>query len=675
MRFRPDIQGLRAVAVLAVLVFHLWPSRVTGGFVGVDVFFVISGYLIIGGIAERVVAGRLSLVEFWGRRAARLLPAAVVVIVVCVVVTLTWVAPTERHDSLRGLLASALYVQNWNLAVLATDYFSSGAPTIAQHFWSLSVEEQLYIVVPLIAVLVLAVTRAARRPGGAAAAVLLIVLTLASFLYGVIATSATPQLAYFSTFARAWEFGIGGVAAVLGARIAVRLGRAPAQVLGSAGLAAVVASVLLIRADAAFPGWIALVPVLGAVAVLLAGRSAAPRVSASRLLAIGPLVKIGDWSYSIYLWHWPLIIAIPAATGAPLGTGSKIVVFVASIAIGWASTRWIEQPFRVHRRPGRARIAAVAGLLATAVVVSGSGILLVNAQASGAQAAAQHAAAIGGSCFGAPSLAARGCAVPTAFVPAPAGLAQDDGNEAPCWTTNGQTTFRTCTFGPTSAAIDVLIVGDSHSNSLIPAYRAIAAREGWHVVLTAKAGCYWTTAPLAVKTDPTGTECRTWNASLAHYLDSHPAFDAIVVTHFEGTGLPSTSQGRSTETADLVAAWSSEAARGVPIIALRDVPRFRTSIVGCMLNFLGAAQTKCTEPRSAAYPVPDSQQAAVALTSGAVFVDTSSLYCGSMSCAPVIGGVAVFRDNEGHLTATYARSEAPALAALVCQEAKPLCRD
>src|SRR3954469_2172017 len=207
---RPEIQGLRAVAVAVVVVCHFWPAALPGGFVGVDVFFVISGFLITSHLLREVAAtGRVSLAAFWARRARRILPAALLVLAVCALATLALVPDVHRSQFFAEIRASAFYVQNWQLAHSAVDYFARGdGPSPVQHFWSLSAEEQFYLVWPVLILIAAAIHRRA-------IAIVLGAVTIASLVYSISKTASDPAAAYFITPTRAWEFGFGGLLAML----------------------------------------------------------------------------------------------------------------------------------------------------------------------------------------------------------------------------------------------------------------------------------------------------------------------------------------------------------------------------------------------------------------------------------------------------------------------------
>jgi peptidoglycan/LPS O-acetylase OafA/YrhL len=308
---RPEIQALRGAAVLLVLAYHFWPATLRG-YVGVDVFFAISGYLITAHLLREVDAtGRVSLPAFWARRARRILPASLVVLLACSVATIAFVARLQWEPSFEEIRASTLYVENWQLAYAAVDYLAADdATTPVRHFWSLSAEEQFYIAWP---VLILAGAFAGRR----AIAVVLAAVTVLSLAWSVHATATDPAAAYFVTPARPWEFGAGGLLA-----LAVPAASAPGRAriaLSWAGLAAIAAAAVAYSPATPFPGVAALLPVLGTIAVMAAAAPTPP-------LRLRPVQFLGDVSYSVYLWHWPLLVFAPILLDRAMTTPEKLTV-------------------------------------------------------------------------------------------------------------------------------------------------------------------------------------------------------------------------------------------------------------------------------------------------------------------------------------------------------------
>jgi peptidoglycan/LPS O-acetylase OafA/YrhL len=370
---RPEIQALRAVAIGCVVAYHFWPAILPAGFVGVDVFFVVSGFLITGLLlrdAERF--DRIRLREFYIRRIRRILPAALVVLSVCAVATLLFVPRIEWRAFLQQILSSTLYVENWHLARDSQIPARADlASTPVQHFWSLSVEEQFYLVWPLLIILALWLAlRFGRRRLDVIAAVLA-VTTLASFVHGSLLTTQDNNLAYFSTLARGWEFGVGGLLALVPQVTGERLRRTRA-LAGWAGVAAIAVAALAFTEGDAFPGSIALLPVLGTAAVIWGGMPRAA-LSLAPVAALRPVQWFGGISYSLYLWHWPIIMFTPFITGQPSEAPVMLLLLVLSVAVADASKRWIEDPFRApatRRVPvGRVRRIGVASGAAVAVVL------------------------------------------------------------------------------------------------------------------------------------------------------------------------------------------------------------------------------------------------------------------------------------------------------------------
>ena len=376
---RPEIQALRAVAIGCVVAYHFWPAMLPAGFVGVDVFFVVSGFLITGLLLRDVErAGRIRLGEFYARRARRILPAAIVVLSASALATLLVVPRIDWRPFLQQILSSTLYVQNWHLArdsqiPKRADLES----TPVQHFWSLSVEEQFYLVWPLL--ILLALWLAARY--GHRRLLIVVILgatTVASFAYGVVLTEQDHNLGYFSTFARAWEFGIGGLLALAPQIVGERLRRTRALAMW-VGLAAIAVAARTFTDAELFPGWIALLPVLGTAAVIWAGMPRAA-LSLAPVAALRPVQWFGDISYSLYLWHWPIIMFTPYLTGRPSQAPVMALLLVLSIAVADASKRWIEDPFRrlgsaaaPHPLRQRRRLGLASGAAVVIVALLSSG--------------------------------------------------------------------------------------------------------------------------------------------------------------------------------------------------------------------------------------------------------------------------------------------------------------
>ncbi|MFW2512941.1 acyltransferase family protein [Demequina sp. SO4-13] len=659
--FRPDLQALRALAVGLVVLYHLWPQRLTGGYVGVDVFFVISGFLITSHLwREAAATGRIALAQFWARRARRLLPPALLVLAVAAAGTIWLVPRSAATGNLTEVLAATLYVENWYLSAQSVDYLGAGqAASAVQHYWTLSVEEQFYVILPLLMVGALAVAARLRASRRRVVVAVIGAAVAASFAYGLWLSAASPA-AYFSTFTRLWEFGLGALVAIALPRFR---GRAWVAVLG---IAMIVAAAVTFDSATPFPGYHALLPVVGTALVLVAGSGTV----VGRVGQWGPVSHLGRTSYSIYLWHWPLIVLVPLATASPLDAWTKIAIGAATIALASVSTLWVEEPVRFSSRllAGRApRVVAawsIAGMAAVAAIV-GIGLTVVDAQAQRDREMAADArselAREEIDCAGAAALARpEQCGGETvdAFVPALADLEEDDANRPACWTGLTGSEFSQCTIG--NAAPEgrrVLVLGDSHSNALIPTYERIAETAGWQFDLAGRAGCYLTTRGLGRVGTDFREGCESWREEALEAVADASDYDAVLVTRRQPPDLPESMLEAEIE--GLAQAWRS-VAPGVPVLALVDNPRIGPEFVACLENAGPARAGECGVPRDVAV-YPDLAQDAADRVPHATALDLTDHYCTADECPAVVGGIVAYRPDGHHVGATYARTLAPAL--------------
>ncbi|WP_232498045.1 acyltransferase family protein [Agromyces humatus] len=373
---RPEIQALRAVAVGAVLFHHGWPAVAPAGYMGVDVFFVVSGFLITGLLMrEAEQRGSISLRNFYMRRARRILPAAVAALLVISAMTLLFVPQRLWATWFREIVASTLYYENWQLAIDSQiPQRADLESTPVQHFWSLSVEEQFYLFWPLLIVVGLWI---ATRRGSASVGTVLAVLgavTVASFVHSLVLTADDHNLAYFSTLSRTWEFGVGGILAIVASRPWPGNDRLRTAV-SWIGLVLIVVPIVSFRTPEVFPGLVVLIPVVGTMAVIWAGMPAGP-LSTARLAGLRPVQWVGDVSYSLYLWHWPIFMFTPYITGVPSPPWLMVLLVAFSLLVAGLSKRWIEDPFRhgAHGIRMRSRVL-IGGLAATIAVIVGAGLV------------------------------------------------------------------------------------------------------------------------------------------------------------------------------------------------------------------------------------------------------------------------------------------------------------
>jgi peptidoglycan/LPS O-acetylase OafA/YrhL len=666
--FRPEIQALRALAVLAVLVYHLVPTRFTGGFVGVDIFFVISGFLITGHLVKELERdGRIGVGAFWARRAKRLLPAAMLVLGFVALATLA-LPRLLWEQYFQEVVASTLYVENWRLAQDSVDYLAAAnQPSPVQHYWSLSVEEQFYIALPLILLAAWWFTRRRRGQVRNAVVAVLAITVVGSFVYSVALTPLNPGVAYFSTATRAWEFALGGLL-VFAPRVPSLAARTAAA---AAGLAAIAFACVAFSSRTPFPGSAAAVPVLGTAAVIWAG-TLPWRLGPSALGRLWPVATLGRVSYSLYLWHWPLIVIVPLVTGHRIGIVEIAGIAIASALLAWASTTFVEDPVRFSPRllghGRRPRTVALWSASAMASIVVFSLVALNSAHAYADVARADVEAARTGdlTCLGA-MVHDDSCAdpaPPATLVPDPVLAPDDSGNDGDCWVTKTAADPLFCHVGPADGTRRVLAVGDSHNNALIPAYRYAAEALGWQIDVTGHSACYWTDATLIQPVKAHEHACAAWQDNLASYLADHEPYDAILVTNSrvnEPVAVPTGSSEEETAVRGLLEAWAPQLARGVEIVALEDVPLPRADVTQCVVRHASTAAARCATPVDTALAPPSYAALAAEGTDGVSVLDLNDLLCDASSCAAVVGGVVVWQDR-GHVTGTFARTLGPFLA-------------
>lgn len=382
MVYRGDIDGLRAIAVLSVILFHIDAALLPGGFVGVDVFFVISGYLITGNIVQELSGGRFSLLEFYRRRVKRIAPAMLVVSAAVLLAAYMLMLPEQLRDTAKSAvfaLASLANVYFW--LYQDTGYFAQSSLELPLlHLWSLGVEEQFYLLWPLVLVAVY------RRADKLAVVLAMAVCAVASFWLGSALFDHAPSFVYYMLPSRAGELLLGALVAVLvNEQMLLRLPTRLMPAVAMVGLALLVASLFFLSEHHPFPGWFAVPPTLGTALLLLAGQRGANLVT--RLLAARPLVWVGLVSYSAYLWHWPLLAFYRYGYGDPSPLAG-LSLFIATGALAWLSYRFVEQPAR--RAGGSARRVFALQFFVPAAVLLAVALVLVYPQRFGVELESAH---------------------------------------------------------------------------------------------------------------------------------------------------------------------------------------------------------------------------------------------------------------------------------------------
>lgn len=665
----PEIQALRTLAVGGVVIYHLFPGVLRGGYAGVDVFFVISGFLITAHLLRELDAtGRIRFGAFYARRARRLLPAALLVLVVTGILTFLLLPERNWLQVLQEIGASAVYVENWVLAANSVDYLaqSTAIASPVQHYWSLSVEEQFYLVWPLLLVAgwwISSKLIPARRR--AVLTWMLCIVFVGSLITSIALTTSDPGPAYFATTTRAWEFAAGGILGLLVART-TRFPRARA-ILSWVGLAAIAVTFLFYTGAVPFPSYTALLPVLGTVAVIAAGNPA-PVWSPRLLMSWRPVQYIGDISYSLYLWHWPLAIFAIAMLGT-VGAVGHVLVGVVAIVLAVLTKRYVEDPTRnapiLTSRHPRATLLMTAGAMAIVLVAVTGASLDVKQGLDSDKHAAAAALAHGDGCLGAGSLARPGCTTglpATKLIPGTAQAPQDAVITPDCWSRDGDDTLRVCSQGPAnSPALRVALIGDSHSNQYQAALEQMAKKYRWRVDFIGKSSCAWTTIPLNAP-DAWNANCDSWRSKLNERILTGAPYD-LIITSFSATLAYQAAAGETleeTEAHGFAEAWKPAVSRGTRVVAIEDNPRPRPDFLDCIDAHPSDAATACVRGQKEAFGFVDGQRAASAEVPGSTVIDLSEYFCSGGVCPTVIGNVIVYRDRD-HLTSSYTRTLAPML--------------
>ncbi|MCI9889858.1 acyltransferase [Micrococcales bacterium 31B] len=670
-----EVQALRTLAVLSVIVYHFWPAALPGGFVGVDVFFVISGYLIIGHLVRemRHDASPRMLLRFWARRIRRLLPASIFVLLTSLAAALIWLPRTVVTTWYEQIAASMLHVQNWLLAANQVDYLKSQAEaSMVQHYWSLSVEEQLYVVFPLIMVLALVFARGRGVAGRDAALLTLVALvTVTSFIYSQMLVSQGIARAYFDTFARAWEFGVGGLVVwgVERTRNSPRLNDTSRTLLSWLGLAAIVTACVLCSKATPFPGVMALVPVLGTASVIWAGMTVA-RWSAAPLLRARPVQWVGDHSYALYLWHVPVHMILPAAIAPHVTNPVLVSLAVIALTVGLSafSRRCIETT--TLKLPTFERMRMVYALLLLPSLLAACGVMSLEkndtARLETAVTQVTEAVKSADPCIGARAMAnASECAEPFATTDQTdpqlaihdigTGVKEDDR----CKQISSKSEVVTCDFGSTAAdAPTIALVGDSHAAMWLEGLIPYAEKHDLRIRTYFKAFCPGLGADGLAPTFMSRAEaetCAAWGKAVTKDLLAQPSLAGVVYSNFTiAYGGTNAEQGiKPMTTPEASGVLTELKAAGLAVAVLRDAPNFTDSLPECVEKS-GGAYDPCWAPRDKTLLVDYFDPMVLAAReTGAPVIDMTDMLCTDDGrCHAVIGGL-ITRFDSHHFTSAF----------------------
>lgn len=707
MKHRRDIEGLRAVAVIAVLLFHFGVPGTEGGFIGVDVFFVISGFLITSLlVAERTGSGRISLLDFYTRRIRRLLPISATVLTATALAAAMWLEPTRLADLARDIRAAATFTVNMVFAGRGTDYLGAELPpSPIQHYWSLAVEEQFYMVWPA---LIAAVTIGARNVRARVAATMVVVVVL-SLSMSVLLTGSHPSWSFFGLHTRAWELGVGSLLAVV-SRGVRRVPEERRVLISWSGLAVIAICTMTFGNVTGFPGWIALVPVLATCAVLLGGDESSR--GPVRLLGHPFMQWVGQRSYSLYLWHWPALIIAEAHVGDELTVVQRLAVLSITVGLADLGYRFVENPVRRSSSlivNSRASLVVGAGLVvmglgtsavlaayepdvSTGVIASAPTFAPVTTASASSTSPSTVAASTSDTTISdttavsstttAPEpvdyISMQGTAPIQAIVDSVANQVVPDNLEPPLLSAQYDTSVvyengchqyydsevkADCVFGDPNGAITIALWGDSHAAQWFEALNAIGIEQGWRFLSITQGSCpFLDVITYSFNDQANNNFCAPWRSSVREYLKSE-GVDVVLMSQYYSL---KDSVDRAAIKPDV---WASQLgplldglrADGIEPVVLGDTPDPPDDVPKCVSNRRTSVQS-CAPGRSTdADRAVEEVIRATTVEREVSFVEPRRWLCSNDVCPVIVGNLLVYRDGH-HLSNRFMKWLTPVVA-------------
>lgn len=648
--FRPDIQGMRGIAVLLVVIYHAAPAIIPGGYIGVDVFFVISGFLVTSHLLGRLQnEGGIPLGAFYAGRALRILPAAFTVLVLTLFAALIWMPPMQYENVVQWATATALYAPNMWAGLRETDYLAETAPSVFQHYWSLGIEEQFYLIWPAILVLGWRIFGRSEK----ALLAVTVALVVSSFLLCLAIMQVSQPWAFFSLPTRAWELGMGALVALQMRRLRTPLKQRPSKVLAWGGLVALCIAALTFDTETTYPGHFTLIPVLATALMILGGDTGPVRVLSAR-----PLQFIGLISYSLYLVHWPMLVLPQATLGyaRPLPPWIALGLGVLAVPLAYVLYRFVEDPVRksgtLHRMKSTRILIGVVALTTLATLVA----LGTNTVSQSLTLDAGRAVAAGPLA----QLPASTDFVPSNLIPS---LRDSPADTALIYRNGCHRAFNIvdpagCQFGSHPNAPVVVLFGDSHAGSWFPALHELAEEGLINLNSNVKSGCASAEITTSIYS-AFNADCDQWRTEVIRRLNVEQPDVVLLANYADGNV--------HRDENDFLDQWSQGMAntiKGLPRAArvgvIADVPDMGESPAICLSAHLYDTSA-CVRRRSDALDSESSQvEKTVADTAGAAYLDLTDHMCGPSSCPPIIGNLLTHRDAH-HLSATFSEALTPAL--------------
>jgi peptidoglycan/LPS O-acetylase OafA/YrhL len=700
-----SIQALRAIAVIFVVLNHFFPAHLPGGYIGVDIFFVVSGFLISSHILRELKGGSLNFSRFYLRRARRLLPASLLVLaLICLAITLSKPSAWQVAN-LKDAGAAAVYGVNWWLAAKSVDYFAdSGFSSPVNHYWSLSVEEQFYLLWPALMYFSLRIAIARTRRTAESLipvviGVLISTILALSLISAILAIHHNPSAAYFLTYARAWEFATGGIAALMLGNLKNRVQAGWVRPLFGAAWLTLFASSWFLRPGSGVPGLAAVPVVLASAIVLVIGDDHGSPL-ARWIIGFVPVQWLGDISYSLYLWHWPLLILAPLALGvAKLGVAHRIVLLGISLVLSGITKRHVEDRFRFLRPAQKqaTRSLGNAPALAAYLLMSASlascaflGVRFLESKSIKAGELLYRLSLDPGPCFGARATE-PGASCPNSHRLAEWDFAMEswktqinvfpDGGAAKrfshldlCQNELGNPALDPCEFGAAenTATERIALFGDSHAGMWEAALATFVVPRGIRVQTYLASSCAITAddRSLATYLQPEYREaCRIWRRTAAAAIIADKQIDTVLIADnaYNQKLLNETGGWSEDDGSGVAEILRRFRAAGKRVVVIDDVPFLLSFLPDECLARTRTTNDPCTVDETQIPASTPLGRGVALMPPGEIdYLNFKDLFCDGAVCHAVIGGIPAYMDMN-HITAPFARSLAPRIEKLIAK--------
>lgn len=628
--YRNDIQGLRAVGAVIIMFFHIWFNKVSGG---VDVFFVISGFLMSSIILKSFFQDAVvNPLPFWGGIVKRVAPSAYVVLATTLFASYFIYSPVYLDRLVKEVGASALHLENLALIRYSVDYLASQAfSSPVQQFWALSIQIQFYLVLPLILIPLAYISK--NKGSSLPLLVGIVLIIIASFAYAVISVKNNPTMSYFNPLSRIWEFFFGVLSFLLVSNINKIKYR---NVLGVVGIFLIIGGAIFIPRGAGFPGFVSLIPVLGAVFIILSGAGGSGLVN--KVLSNKVLVFLGGMSFTIYLWHWPILVLYKEYYNYDsVGLTQGLAIILASMFLAYFTSQKIELPFKNIPRKKVLLNFSIGFAFFTPVIVS---VFLLKYEIntttnraiasfdssliepfSGEQIFLENESED----FDRKTLLSIGKIIPASYT---IGCNQEgDRYEA-----------KTCDFGDLNSKKSIVLVGSSHATQWLPALDAIGKRNNFKVINITKSSCSFG----ALKTSD--ESCHKWNERVSEkILNINPY---AVITNSTKTS----ASGKEFVPESFIESWNKLDAKNINVIGIRDNPRFNYNVPDCIYktrNLLELDACSINKEDALLRKNPATEYSNVIKN-----IDMSNMFCTQGKCLTDFNGKIIYRDSN-HISVDY----------------------